>query len=877
MRIVVLIILAGLGVAAVSIFLGEADHERRRLRKAEADALAAKQDAAADEKPAETEPAKDGVRVKVTVKTADGKPIVDGEARVLIGYDLKKREWLGGELRTDENGEVEVPMPEGGGILFVRHQKFRLKQHWLRVGYTDPIEIVLDPGAPLRVIVFDPGRKPLAGVEVTVRLDEETGVAGMWSWKDDAQLDGARTDSDGVARLGAAPVGQIVVRASHTDFAPTNKSIVINDLEPVEEVIVLDLGGTVTGSVLSPNRDPVGGARVHLRGDDTRYTKTKADGTYILEALPIGAVEVVARADGFGPGYFGDELGWGEPVPIRLKSGETQTGIDIVLSQAAYLRGRIVMKDKTPVEGVNINLGVSGNVLRDRSASVVTDKDGRFVLGPWGVRKKSRVWLSFWSVKHSVANKQTDMQPGEDKDLGELIASLRGVVRGTLLGPDGKPTGEGSVWASGGGRTEMREDGTFEITGVPAGEFVLRGTRGKNGEFTARSDKLKIANGQVLEGITVRLSKTQVISGVVLTPTGELRAKVSVGIVKADLEPPYKSGALNRVTTDSDGKFSVRVSQDGEYRVGVTDWIDGGWGFHAESPPTTVDAGAEGVELTYPVLGAVLKGSVVSKRDGKPIKKFQANFVYFKSFIPWNVDINQIEDAQGRFQGEVDEPGSWAVDVSAPGHASFRTQAFALKRGEIKDVGVIRLGDGGIIRGKVLDHTGRPVQYARINILSPKMETNSNQPFTDREGAFHVAGIAPGLYTVFAVSPSHPLGIVRNIDVKEAVETVVDVQFLQSSPLHVRVRDAEGNPLEGVKFIYTFDAVRPLTSDMFRSYLPPGYGGHKTGPDGRLVKPALPPGPISITLKKTGYRPRRKTMDLKPGEVNQLDVRLQAE
>jgi len=652
---------------------------------------------------------------------------------------------------------------------------------------------------------------------------------------------------------------------------------VIIDLEPVEQEIVLDLGGTVTGSVLAPNRDPVGGARVYLRGDDTRYTKTKPDGTYVLEALPIGAVEIFARADGFGPGYFGDELGWGEPVPIRLKSGETATGIDIVLSQAAFLRGRIVMKDKTPVPGVNINLGVPGNVLRDRSVSVVTDKDGRFVLGPWGVGKTSRVWLSFWSPKYSVANQTIKLQPGEDKDLGDLIATLRGIVRGTLLGPDGKPTSDGMVWSSAGGHAEMKEDGAFEVTGVTAGEFVLRGTRGKEGEFTGRTEKLKIANGQVLEGILVRLSATKKISGVVLTPTGEPRAKVGVGIVKADLEPPYTSGAMIRVTSNPDGKFTASVSEDGEYKVGVTDWIDGAYGFHKEAPPTTVDAGTEGVELTYPVLGAILKGSVVSKRDGKPIKKFQANFVYFKSFIPWNVDINQIEDAQGRFQGEVDEPGSWAVEVSAPGYAAFRTQAFTLKRGEIKDVGVIRLGDGGIIRGRVLDHTGRPVRYARINILSPKMETNSNQPFTDRDGAFRVAGIAPGLYTVFAVSPSHPLGIVRNIDVKEADETVVDVQFLQPSPLHVRVRDAEGNPLEGVKFIYTFDAVRPLTSEMFRSYLPPGYGAHKTGPDGRLFKPALPPGPISITLQKAGYRPRRKTMDLKPGEENRLDVRLQSE
>jgi hypothetical protein len=231
-----------------------------------------------------------------------------------------------------------------------------------------------------------------------------------------------------------------------------------------------------------------------------------------------------------------------------------------------------------------------------------------------------------------------------------------------------------------------------------------------------------------------------------------------------------------------------------------------------------------------------------------------------------------INDDDGLFRFEFDREGTWAIEYSAEGHANFRTGKLTMKKGEKRDLGTIRLGDGATLAGQVVDAQGVPVPYARINILSLKMETNRNEPFTGRDGRFVAPRIAPGMYMAFAVSPAHPIGIAKNIRLMDGKTTETKIQFASSAPLEVFVKGADGSPLKGARLYWSFQEIAPLTSKMVSNKIPPGYGSNVSGENGRILQHALPAGPVMLFLEANGFTPISKSVKLTPGETTRIEI-----
>jgi len=265
---------------------------------------------------------------------------------------------------------------------------------------------------------------------------------------------------------------------------------------------------------------------------------------------------------------------------------------------------------------------------------------------------------------------------------------------------------------------------------------------------------------------------------------------------------------------------------------------------------------------------------VVSKRTGRPLRQFRHGLIRYRMLLPQSVDTGETDNAQGKFRLEFPQDGSWAIEFQADGHASYRTPRLSLKKGEIKDLGTIRLGEGGTLVGIVKDANGLPVPYTRINILSPKFETNKDEPFTGREGRFRIPSISPGLYNVFAISPRHPIAFVRNVNVREGQTTEVEVKFERPAPLEIRVRDESGSPIEGAKLSFTFPAIAPLSSKLFRNKIPPGYGSHISDAEGSIFQHSLPAGPVTLTVEAPGFTPVTRQLRLSPGENKRLEITL---
>jgi len=266
----------------------------------------------------------------------------------------------------------------------------------------------------------------------------------------------------------------------------------------------------------------------------------------------------------------------------------------------------------------------------------------------------------------------------------------------------------------------------------------------------------------------------------------------------------------------------------------------------------------------------------VSKRTGLPLDEFQYSTIRYRGFLPNFDDVGQRKSRQGLFRFEFAEEGSWAVEFRAKGHASFRTPKIELKKGEEHDLGTIRLGDGGVIEGRVVDAQGIPVPYTRINILSPKLETNEDEPYTGSDGSFRVRGVSPGLYIVFAVSPRHPIGMVKNVLVREGETARVEVKFAEAAPLEVIVRGEDGRPLKGAELFWSFPEIAPLTSKMVRGKIPPGYGDNVSDDAGRILQHALPAGAITLFVEAKGFTPTTRQVQLDAGKSTRVEIALSA-
>ena len=192
----------------------------------------------------------------------------------------------------------------------------------------------------------------------------------------------------------------------------------------------------------------------------------------------------------------------------------------------------------------------------------------------------------------------------------------------------------------------------------------------------------------------------------------------------------------------------------------------------------------------------------------------------------------------------------------------------------MKDVGTLKLGDGGRLRAAITDFGGAPVPYAQVHILGSKLESRWDSPYTDLDGRVEFERVAPGTYTVFVVSPHHPLRIERNVQILEGRTKNLRLAFPRSSPLRITVLDPSRVPVQGAKLIYTFQEILPFTSEHVGDYEPPAYGSNLSDADGVIFKPHAPAMRVTLRIVAEGFAQETRTVRLKGGEETRIEFRL---
>ncbi|HPD46825.1 MAG TPA: sigma-70 family RNA polymerase sigma factor [Anaerohalosphaeraceae bacterium] len=204
-----------------------------------------------------------------------------------------------------------------------------------------------------------------------------------------------------------------------------------------------------------------------------------------------------------------------------------------------------------------------------------------------------------------------------------------------------------------------------------------------------------------------------------------------------------------------------------------------------------------------------LQGFVVNAATGKAIERFKARTRIVKSltgsYAPAALNWQEFNDPEGRFAIEAPGGGVCQVQIAAEGLAW--TWSDPIDTAAAQPV-VVALSPGGIIKGRIVDRSGKPVSGAKVMPLS-KAGGNlwfDQNTFTSAAGAvestagrFTLTDLGVPVETVKVTHSDYSPAIYENIKVASA-ETAEDVQLVltRGGIVHGHVYDAQGKPQPNV-------------------------------------------------------------------------------
>ena len=518
----------------------------------------------------------------VAVADADGRFRVAGQAS---GRAIPAGEAVAIEVRLDDGREfdVEVVPGRGDGPATIRLPAFAAG------GPAGAGEVA---GDEIAGTVVDRQGRPIEGA-----------VADAYSW---APGNRATTDAAGRFRIRVPEQGKLEVRVTRDGYEP--REYLRQPTGQPGWVVVLDDRTYFEGRVLAPDGSPVADAPIRVDSGRKRmdggimthcYTDGKAgpDGRYRLLVEP-GLYEFQLRVPGHGVLRLGKQaIGANEAVPLDLK-----------LIPGVNFEARFVNSTTgAPVAGYRLE------DWRNPSIAATSDANGvariaEMLPGPFEFSKPrdgddyARWWSDACTTEYGrfeAANRfgfqrnfdglDFDLRPG----MAPVTIALEpaATIRGVVLDPDGRPvagatvapalTGSGNS-LSGDTRfsVETGTDGTYTMKLPASGKIAynLVAHDGKYGETRAWAngviDPFRTTPGQVLDGVTLRLTRGATVAGRVVD------AATGVPIAGREVRASAADKRENRyydptTTTQADGTFVLTNIRPGEQFIQAAPfWLD---------------------------------------------------------------------------------------------------------------------------------------------------------------------------------------------------------------------------------------------------------------------------------------------------------------
>jgi hypothetical protein len=394
------------------------------------------------------------------------------------------------------------------------------------------------------------------------------------------------------------------------------------------------------------------------------------------------------------------------------------------------------------------------------------------------------------------------------------------------------------------------EDGSWEVRGVPDGEYRVRVEA--RGLPRWLPSPVRVAGGASVDAGTFALDRGLRVDGRVVAEDG--RPLAGARVTLSEEAPPEAAdlSSSRTVTTRGDGRFDLPDLLPGAYRL------------HAlreghEPVTTSFDLEASrSFELALPG-GAALEVRVLE--SGAPYAGV-ATVTLERTDRPVATDVSRtLRAADGRLVLEGAPTGTWTVTVEAAGGRVGRAPAPVDVSAGRRSSAVVEIAAGAVLEGRVVGPSGAGVPGATVGLRRDGRARRAAT--TDGEGRYRIEGVAAG---TFEMRTSGPGGApdVREVTLSAGERRTEDVALGEGGRLVVRVVDARGRPRAGARVLAGSRLVVPDAS------------APRTAADGTVTIEHLPEGEVVLRASADDGTSARGRARVRPGATETVVLTLEA-
>jgi hypothetical protein len=744
-----------------------------------------------------------GATLSGFLRWPDGRACSDASVRAdfdpaaLTGMSaLNAMQGARGEAKSDAEGRFSiVGLGKGPFVLSASASPADgTPEHRARLGGVTPgnkaYELVLEAPLALAGRVVGPDGRGI--VKAQVRAQEDTGavVRGLGGRSERTET----KDESGAFELAELARGNWILTAQAEGYSRSAALKVSLPLEPGASApsIVLERGGSISGSVLDVGGAPIAGAIVQVKrtlnnvleqGEEgaaaAQRASSRADGTFTLEGMIAGHHKLVASADGRASS---------ETVEVEVRAGESTGAVVLTLRLGGTLTGEVYGKGGMPAAGAQVLMQQGADPLVQRFANA--DAEGRF--------RVEHLAPGTYNVMHFADAGLTSADTGEP-DPSELLTGMQlatativeGGIAHVVLGAPAKNAVEFS------GRVELDGQGVagIVVTLIPdrapgaensAMKFAstdanggFRATLDGPGSYLVSLQKPGAAGQQQSISQSIDVPEGAAYSHTFELPIGSIAGLVrdsegapAVGArVTLSVSGPVKLGTAfgdnyAEVETDSEGRYELVWLAEGSYTVAAggapLGGMLGGTARAGRQVREDVRVGrgqrTEGVDFRLQRPGTVT--GIVRDPSGAPVSE-AAIFVRDGAGHPLERLSMLATDEAGRFTCEGLEPGDYVFSARKGGLASPERGTVQVESSETAKV-ELALGAGTMLLITVTNEDGSEVEASvtvlddagrQVNgllSLAQLLEDLQAGRLSSREQ--RVGPLAPGKYRVIVTS-----------------------------------------------------------------------------------------------------------------------------